>query len=242
MFSADWWVAVAAIAAVVQALILAVAAVVAWKQVSEARTLRKAQTRPYVIAYLRLHTESPSFVEIVVENIGATPAESVHVEVDPPFKSSLDQGVSDRVADWGLVAKGVAQIAPHQQLSTLADVLHSRFGNDELPRKYDVTITYGDGLTHEKFTSSSVLDFDAFHGKHFISPKNLGDLVDPVKKIASVLDSWSGPPGAPGAVVLTKDYQTARDEILERWNNWGAAGSDEGGEAQVPDSPASPTS
>lgn len=213
------WTAVTAIAAVAQALILAIAAWFAWRQVKEAKALRGTQTRPYVIAYLRLHSESLSVVEMVVENIGATPAEDVHVEISPPFESSLDQGHPGRVSEWGLIAHGVAQIAPHQQLSTFADVLHSRFAKEDLRREYTVTITYRDSLSKEEWIDTSRLDFNAFHMMHYTTTPTLRDLVDPVKKIASTLDHWSGRLGVPGIVVLTRDYQEAVDEVLERWGN-----------------------
>lgn len=231
MTRVELWTEVGAVAAAAQVLILLGAAIFAWLQVREARTLRREQTRPYVIVYLRLHPESPSVAEIVVENIGATPAKDVRVAIDPPFVSSLDRGGGGRVDTWGLIARGVAQIAPHQQLSTFADVLHSRFGDESLLSSYTVKIPYKDGRGKEKFTDTSVLDFDAFRGKHYLTPKNIGDVVDQLKKVASVLESWKGPLVS-GLVVLTKDYDTAMDEVLERYREH--TGSTAPSDAQVP--------
>lgn len=72
---------------VVALVVVAIAAVFAGWQVWEARRLREAQFRPFVILDFSYYK---TFAQLTIKNIGATLARDVTFEPDPPWKTSLD--------------------------------------------------------------------------------------------------------------------------------------------------------
>jgi hypothetical protein len=85
----DWlspWEWTASDWAGLQFVVLVVAALVAYRQVSEARRLREEQARPFVLIDVVVWN---TIAEFTITNSGATIARNVRFEFNPPLKSSL---------------------------------------------------------------------------------------------------------------------------------------------------------
>ena len=83
---ADNWIAVATCA---QVGVLGAAALYGVGAVNEARQLRSTQTRPYVVVYVDTNKVARSLIDLVVENIGQTPAQDVRIDFSPKLETSM---------------------------------------------------------------------------------------------------------------------------------------------------------
>jgi hypothetical protein len=77
-----------AVAAVASAVILLIAAWAALRQLGEARRLREAQFRPFVI--VDLEVTKPPLIYLTITNRGPVQAKNVRISFAPPISSSLD--------------------------------------------------------------------------------------------------------------------------------------------------------
>lgn len=220
MVAAETWTSTwTAIGVLAQAAILLFAAIFAGWQVREARSLRREQMRPYVIAYLRRHEIVESLLEIVVENIGARPAKNVHFDVSPAFVSTLDQPGKELVKDWTVFSEGVAQIAPGQRLTTIADSSLGRYADgSELPTTYKVVATYRNDHWREELVDESVIDMNSFRGMRFTSHRGIHDVSRQLESIAKSLDSWNESYGH-GLRVFTMSLEELESKREEEWNH-----------------------
>jgi hypothetical protein len=77
---------VIAIATALTTGILAVAGLIAARQLSEARSLRKAQLRPFIVIDFDVQSEPP-FIYVRIANVGSTMARDVSFHFDPRLQS-----------------------------------------------------------------------------------------------------------------------------------------------------------
>lgn len=187
--------AVAALATSIQTGIVAVAAGIAWWQVRESRKLREAQAQPYVVVSLEQDPNVRAAVNLVIRNIGTTVARDVRLSFEPPLVSSLDEPGSDiKVTDWQAL-KGIPSLVPGQSMSTLFDLLITRYegmaAGSKYPTETEVTVTYmGEVGKDKQHRYTYLLDFSVFHNGHSFGTKNLNDGVEELEKISNVLKSW----------------------------------------------------
>jgi len=73
-----------------QLVVLVVAAVVAWRQVREARELRLEQNRPFGVVDFDLDESKGYLIFFEVTNMGTSLARDVRIEIDPPLESAID--------------------------------------------------------------------------------------------------------------------------------------------------------
>jgi hypothetical protein len=183
-WTADDWIAVAGIA---QVGVLTAAALYARRQVGEARQLRSIQTRPYVVAYAEPSKVARSLIDLVVENIGQTPAQNVSITFTPRLESSMASNPGDdRVNDWVALAEGIPYLAPRQRMTHLLDSAITRF-NSDLPRRYEVKVSYTDVPTKAKAKplphgETYVIDIGVWFGSHYATEYGIHDVGRPTEE------------------------------------------------------------
>jgi len=148
------WSALAALATFVIALAAAIFAVV---QILDARSLRREQTAPYVIAKLDENDASPSFIDFVVVNIGSTPAFDIRLEITPPMVRA-DEIPSFPFMGARPITNGIKMLAPGQEIRMHFDTAIERDGKD-LPSLHTVTVAGKDSRGKE--LKSAVFELDA---------------------------------------------------------------------------------
>ena len=140
-----WPDVVSAVAAALTAVILAVAGFIAARQLSEARSLRKAQVRPFVVIDFDAQSDPP-FIYIRIVNVGSTMARRVSFQFDQPLQSSFDARDGERVtvADLPVLTQGIPSLPPGKEIKFLFDSFINR---GELPDTHAVKVQYeGDQL------------------------------------------------------------------------------------------------
>src|SRR2546425_6814233 len=75
----------AAVAAWVTAGVIGIGLIFAWKQTGEARRLREAQVRPYVVVDFEVDS---TLIHLTIENVGVTPARDVKLKFEPAMRST----------------------------------------------------------------------------------------------------------------------------------------------------------
>ena len=111
--SAPSWTDVGAFAVLAaQLVVLAVAALVAWRQLRHARRIREDEARPHVVVDLEVDQPAQD-IYLVVSNLGRTTARDVRLTFDPQLTSSLDSDpnvVSPR--DLKPLSEGIPSLPP----------------------------------------------------------------------------------------------------------------------------------
>jgi hypothetical protein len=143
-----------------QLVVLVVAAAYAAAQLREAQTLRKEQSRPFVVVDVDPWRKKGVFL-LTVENIGRTVARDVSLAFDPPLQSTLDdpQRIEredwPRVADFRIFKEPIPNIPPGKWLACQLDAGRQFFESD-LPRRYVATVRYVGPVDH--YCEEYVLD------------------------------------------------------------------------------------
>lgn len=164
---AGTWTQVGLFAA--QLIVLTAAAIFARGQVNEARKLREAQIRPFVV--VDLNSDAGSLVFLEVMNMGATLARDVRIEIDPPLASALDINVGK----LKMLNEGIATMAPGKKYRTFFDTGQQR-GNSDLPMSYVATVTYTGEPDNRTFEETMNLDLDLYMDQSDIRRHGLHDI------------------------------------------------------------------
>ncbi len=177
-------------------------------QVGEARALREAQSRPFVVAEF-----DPDFlITFRIRNIGNTIARNVRISWDqwPLVSKSFADDPAWKSPDGSvLFSSGIPNLAPSQEISTLFDHFPNRLSSG-LPMTYVVRLTY-DGPTSGRkhptqYTDEFVLDLNLFMGLRHVGVKDLNDLVQETEKIRKTIEKWTD--SSQGVKVISTDRAT----------------------------------
>lgn len=187
------WIALGAIGALLQAIVVALAAAIAVAQLRASERLRRDQFRPYVVAKLEPEADG-HLVHLVVENIGATPAKNVSFSIDPPLESSLSYWKEPK-----FLKDGIQFLAPGQRYQTIFEDAAERSkaiaGGRQLETSFAVTAAYqstdGTSLPPE----TAILEVDASDGSFFRSRKSMHHLVAEVKRLNEQVGKVVSPRG-----------------------------------------------
>ena len=208
-----------AAAALGQLAVLVLAARYARNQVEEARRLREAgqqlqeaEARPYVVVDFELGARTP-FINLVVANLGKTAARNVHIEVVPPFESSLDARVPVLVGKLKLFTEGIGSLVPGKRIVFPFDVLHQR--SKELPTAYRVRLQY-EGERGLLPPDEQWLDLELYWNMLSVDRDTIHDVSKTLTKLLRRFEEWSaGPEG--GLLVLSPDDKRRRDGEFLAW-------------------------
>ncbi|NKU72716.1 hypothetical protein GS898_17335 [Rhodococcus hoagii] len=181
---ADAW---AALAAWVTVGIALGALVFAWRQVTEAKTLREEQAAPYVVAYMELVTRDFTTVDFVVKNFGATAAHNINIMFVPLPQKTFDGGVIDF-----RYPTDIPYLAPGQEWRGAWDYAPARRKMD-LPEPYKVKIVFED-RSGKKDTSSADLDWAFIWNQVDQQKTSLRDVVRGLDQLGTALGRMAPPP------------------------------------------------
>jgi hypothetical protein len=179
-----------------QLLVLVVAAIVAWRQVGEARKLREEQTRPFVVLDFDAHEV---LIYLTLKNLGTTLARNVRVTVEPSFKSALDDHTERLAALQMFTERGIPTLAPGKEFGTLFDVATQRKPENDpsgkgLPDVYVAHIQYEDPAGR-RFAEDVILDLGVYWGLQYVKESDLGDIRRELKALVGVAQKWTASGG-----------------------------------------------
>lgn len=131
---------VVAWATVLEAGVLAVAALFAWNQLAEMREARVAQTRPHVIAYIHPNPNAHTIIDFVIANVGKSVARDIKLTFAPKLSESSGPAASLSGAHW-IAFEGVAdpraRSAAQLPVGELVDGFCHRRRCSEAARRHD---------------------------------------------------------------------------------------------------------
>jgi hypothetical protein len=207
---------VAALAAAGQFGVLAIAAAVARRQTGEARLLRQAQSRPYVVVDLRVED---TFIYLEVANVGKTMAEDVRFEFTPALESTM-RSDDLHIKHLSLFSEGIPSLAPGKKLETIFDQFPAREGIGRLPDRYVVRVTYespilktrqGWRLRPARYTDTMTLDLAVYRNLMHLNRRSLHDVHERLKEISDTLKSMR----ASGGGLLTRTPRDVKRQFEE---------------------------
>jgi hypothetical protein len=210
---AEWGVAAGTLLTVI---VLASAAVVAWRQVKEAKRLREEhqhlreeQARPFVV--IDIEPWSP-FVDLKITNVGKTMAQDVQFRFEPKLESVKDeQHGFVPVGETNLFKNGIASFPPGKQITLWFDHYPDRIEKG-LPDRYDVEISYV-GPSGKRYAETTILDLGMYRDIGEITRYGIHDVHGRLKEIATTLNSWTHPEGL--KVLTRKERKQYAAEIRE---------------------------
>lgn len=207
---------VVAWATVLEAGVLAVAALFAWSQLAEMREMRVAQTRPYVIAYIHPNPNAHTIIDFVIANVGKTVARDIKLTFVPELSESSGPAASFPGAHWAAFDSGLPTLAPGQQLSCLWANSLTVFATDAVaPKQHDVTITYsGDIPARSSYSDEYVLDVGAFFGLMKVAAKSQDDAVRALEAIRDTLNKWTERDGVRTYTEGLEEHRERRDQEI----------------------------
>lgn len=89
--NADQWELAGTIATALSFVVAAIVASVAVIQLRHSRRIHRDQTRPYMVVTFETGQTSAAFLDLVVKNIGTTPAYNLRIESNPPLARAREE-------------------------------------------------------------------------------------------------------------------------------------------------------
>lgn len=192
----------------VQLLVLIGAAFFAWGQVTEARSLREQQIRPFVV--IDFHP-AESIIWLQIENIGTTLAHDVRFEITPPFETTLS---GTPLMELKMFRDGITTLAPGKKVRTLFDAATQRMLREDLPDLYSVAVTYTDESGTRSFTETLDLDLGIYKNLSYIVRYGEHDIHARLKDIHGEMKKWTA--GTGGVLRLSPKERRAEDKRRSR--------------------------
>jgi hypothetical protein len=166
-----------------QLLVLLVAAVVAGYQVWEARRLREAQIRPFVVIDFEVWR---GFVELKIKNFGSTLARNVKFTFDPPVQTTFDADPDKGpLAEIPLFRDGIASLPPGKEITLVFD-----FGGERtqqgLPDSHVVHLTYRGEPLGREYEDEQVIDMSIYRSRGPVHRNGLHEIHHVLKELLDV--------------------------------------------------------
>lgn len=193
-----------------QLLVLTAAAVFGRRQLNEAKELREAQTRPFVV--IDLGSSAHTFFDLVVKNIGPTLARDVRFEFEPPIRSTDVDLDPHKIK---MFREGISTLAPGKEIRTLFENGPARHKSD-LPDIYEVTVTYIDQTGKRNYKETIDLDFGLYWGRRTVTRHDVHDLYKQLETIAKEIGELRLNLGRGLLAVTTADLEKRNAEARER--------------------------
>lgn len=205
-WNAAEWAAFGACSAV---LVYVVLGWFAWRQLNETRRLRELQTRPYVIVDFEFRR---FLINLVIKNIGATPARDVRVTFDQPLRGSA--AIQRDINEVAALTQPIPMLAPGRAITLAFDSGPQLFKDASLPRVYTANVTYRDASGKRPYIDPPyILDLRQY-AEALLDPKGVPELVEEVGKLRAMLEKWSD--GSRGVLVMAVDRHRHRARE-DRW-------------------------
>lgn len=228
----DWTSVVTAVATAVSAAVLLAAVIIAVLQVKEARRLRHAQIRPFVVLDLDAQSEAP-LIYLTISNLGNVMARDVRFQFAPRLSSTFDDGRLPDVADLSILTKGIPTLPPGKKISFLFDSAMARYkAKADHADRYDVRVKYV-GESGQSYADTMALDLEPYWNLSHVERRKVHDLHERLKEIRDVMKKWTA--SFDGLLVMSpEDVRRRHEEFLGQVAKERAAGveSDEEGEGE----------
>ena len=184
------------------AFVLVVAAIAAGLQLREARRLRRAHVRPFVV--MEFHVLPNSAIYLRFSNLGTTMARNVRFTFDRPLASNI---TNEKVMDLQILKSGIESLPPGRAIDTFFD---SFIGRDEKDDRYVVTIKYrGEGY-RKPFKDRMDLDLGLYRNTSPIRLNGLHEIHAQLVKIAAALEHFKASGGG-GLLALSPEDLAGRE-------------------------------
>jgi hypothetical protein len=190
---------------------LVIAAVVAARQVKEARRLREAQAQPFVV--VDLVVEEPRYQEIfvVISNIGGTMARNVHLKFDPELTSSLDSKGVTPPRELKPLRDGIPSLPPGKEIRVMFDIFTQRDAA-RFPDVYEVEISFDAPALKRNLKDHSVLDLGVYRNVLHGDRRDVHDVHERLKELVAETRKWTALPR--GLLVLDPKAVRTRDAAI----------------------------
>ena len=196
----------------VVAIATVVYAILAWKLVSETRTMREVQTEPKVSAILQPREDWINFVDLIIQNIGLGPAYNVKFEVNPDFED-----IGGKLSDIGFIKNGLNYMAPNQKIQLF---LSNLAGHEEkMKESFKLRIVYQNG-TGKSYSDTYLIDFSQLIGIMQLGEPPLYTIAKNVERIQGDIHQVSSGFKKLNVIMYTKneieDMENKRWKELQR--------------------------
>jgi hypothetical protein len=159
--------------------------VLTYRLVKETKMLREAQTQPKLSIYIKQEKDCIHFFDLVIENIGASPAHNIKFNAKSLFKYTDDQLLSD----LNLFKNGLSYLGPKQSIQFFLTNLLENF-KEKLSNPLIVDATYSDAAD-VKYTDSFHIDFSWLDGLTYMggpsTAKGFKGIEQNIKEVATEL-------------------------------------------------------
>jgi hypothetical protein len=185
--------------------VLVAAALVALRQVREARRLREAQAQPFVVVDFEVDTHDQA-IHIVISNIGGTMARDVKLKFEPELTSSLDSHGGNVVPPRDLkpFRDGIPSLPPGKRIPIMIDMFTQRDA-DKYPDVYTVEISFYAPALRRDLRDDSVLDLGIYRNVLHATRRDIHDIHTQLEKLVKEVRKWTASSG--GIKTVTPDDQ-----------------------------------
>jgi hypothetical protein len=174
-----------AISTIVAAAAFVVALAIGWWQLSAAQKVRKEQARPYIVVDILPGLASVKLLDLVVTNIGKSPAFDLTITFDPDPERAGEVG-QFTLKDARILKEPTPMFAPGREFRMYFDHSVDRYQSD-LPMSFKVTAKYRDS-DDEWYTETATIDFDIYRNSAYIEVYGVHDGVKTLKDMAKTLE------------------------------------------------------
>lgn len=203
----DAWTAIATWTAVCTA---AIAAAVAFRQLSEARELRREQAQPYVAVFAEQTAAGPTTIDLVIKNFGKTAATDVRVRFSAPLDSAALRPDHSPVS----VPESIPVLVPGQEWRTFWDTTLARSPASDLPTRYVAQVAFKDSRGVEIPPYTFEIDWATLVDRGFVTVYGAHDAASALRDISRLLSSLKD---AGALSVVTRDGDALDECRREEW-------------------------
>lgn len=202
--TAEQWDALGSIGSLLGIGGLGVASVVAALEYRHRRATYDEQTRPYILVTSEPGQTSPTYIDIVVKNIGSTPAYDVGIVIEPPFVRAQEID-GHEMAKARVFSETIPFWPPGHEVRMHFDSHADRDGQD-LADSHQATLTYSGRRRKwrkpKQYVDTLIIDLELGRGTVHATVYDLHHAVTALRAIQKTL---SQSPLLKGSVEVTAE-------------------------------------
>lgn len=191
--------AVSATASVGLLLVAAITAIIALRQLKQARSLRAAdvdaarqlreeEAAPYIVVDIAPGRPTRKLLYLSITNTGKTLARDVEVRFEPELRQAMNTAGYD-IRTWAPLQNGIKTLSPGGEVAALFDE-SVKLHHADLPRVYSVSVDYKDGQGRRQPTLQYEVDLTHLFGALYVEELTVHDLAQTVSKIEETLGRY----------------------------------------------------
>lgn len=126
------------------------------------KRLTEAQLNPYIIAVLENEPGDDNYFELVIRNVGKSPARRIKINFDFHHGSPISKPVEERISQVAFLNEEVSYLGPSQEIRTPLGT-----GTELQLSKISLTVTYDrdvPGVEAQRFHDGFLLELDVLLG------------------------------------------------------------------------------